>query len=644
MKPIKKVKNGWDLALLVLAAVLFTLTLVYMFTIWNLRFHSDVASANMLAREQMRTGQLFPDTWNMATGLLIFFYNVLIIPLSLFTNNQILLSNMAIAIVLIAFVLLLMYFSKKILKSNFYLIILILFFSGISSTVVDIAFVQAGYLINLLFYAIYLILFIRSFTENWEIDDKRYFVGILAFTAFLSIHGPLYFAYFLVPLWGGGALLFILQYAKAPWNDVRQALARAGKIVIPIIAAIVVGSAGYYAIARHVNFSSGTNITNPPLSDAVNKFVEFIFYALGYSADAELFSLQGLTNVMVVFGFAGAVVCCILLFRKYYEQPFAMKMLMNMSLFIFAIYGYFDFTIYCQGEAYRYVFIPWMFLIFLASYYIYTYIFSQGVVMKAISILCVAAFSLPNMLVAVPQVAHYSEAREAQLGLVEFLKDNDLKHGYATFWNAGKNMVLSDFEVEIGGVSLGESISPYLWLSSTTTYDPDAYSGKSFLLLTQEENEAFSNSFAFQKLGTPEETLSHENYIIYVYPYNIAENDFNRIAFPALDHISRMSVSDESMRVDDSTICVSEGQLIYGPYITLDPGRYQVDVRFSEIEGDVLCKLTSGSGSNTLKEEILNAKEQTVFLDAAETLTNFEVVLSTDSFAVLSSIIISKIG
>lgn len=60
MDTLLKTKREIDWILRIYAALLFGLTLVYMFTIWNLGFHSDSAAANILAREQMRTGKLFP--------------------------------------------------------------------------------------------------------------------------------------------------------------------------------------------------------------------------------------------------------------------------------------------------------------------------------------------------------------------------------------------------------------------------------------------------------------------------------------------------------------------------------------------------------------------------------------------------------
>ena len=108
----------------ILTAGLMVLTIICIFTIYKLGFHSDAAAANILAREQLRTGQLLPDTWNTSTGIFIVFYNLLIVPFSLFIKDQLVLRSIAVSIVLLIFVFLLRYFSQKIVGSNFYLVVI----------------------------------------------------------------------------------------------------------------------------------------------------------------------------------------------------------------------------------------------------------------------------------------------------------------------------------------------------------------------------------------------------------------------------------------------------------------------------------------------------------------------------------------
>jgi len=93
-----------DKILRILIAILMVLTIICIFTIYNLTFHSDVAAANILAREQLRTGQLLPDTWNTSTGIFLVFYNLLIVPFSLFIKDQLVLRSIAVTIVLLIFV------------------------------------------------------------------------------------------------------------------------------------------------------------------------------------------------------------------------------------------------------------------------------------------------------------------------------------------------------------------------------------------------------------------------------------------------------------------------------------------------------------------------------------------------------------
>ena len=111
---------------------------------------------------------------------------------------------------------------------------------------------------------------------------------------------------------------------------------------------------------------------------------------------------------------------------------------MNFSLVIFCIYLYFDFLIYCTfvTGVERYFFKPLFFLYILSGYYIYTYIFQKGFLSKIVAIVSIAIFSLPYAVAGIPTILNYPKLHNEQLGLVNYLKGNGLKHGYATFWNA----------------------------------------------------------------------------------------------------------------------------------------------------------------------------------------------------------------
>ena len=67
------------------------------------------------------------------------------------------------------------------------------------------------------------------------------------------------------------------------------------------------------------------------------------------------------------------------------------------------------------------------------------------------------------------------------------------------------------------------------WLCVGRYFDPENYSGKSFLLLTDTEAAQYEESNSYSKLGAPDDVLHYNGYSIYVYPYNISENNFNGV-------------------------------------------------------------------------------------------------------------------
>lgn len=633
-----------DKILRILITILAALTIICIFTIYKLRFHSDAAAANILAREQLRTGQLLPDTWNTSTGIFIVFYNLLIVPFSLFIKDQLVLRSIAVSIVLLIFVFLLRYFSQKIVGSNFYLVVLCFFFSGTSSEVVAMAFAEAAYLISVLDNILLLTLFFKAVSNNFSVKSKKYYRLLLVYVAYLCLYGVLNLAYQVLPFLGSMVLFFILEHATVPSHQLKQEFSRTIKLIAFLLVSIVVGLLGANYLAEAVEFQSQANITYAGYSNQASAFVGFILSAIGYRGGVQLFSLPGLMNAVIIAAFLAMLVCCIQLFRKYHEQSFEVKILMNFSLVIFCIYLYFDFLIYCTvAGTERYFFKPLFFLYILSGYYIYTYIFQKGFLSKIVAIVSIAIFSLPYAVAGIPTILNYPKLHNEQLGLVNYLKGNGLKHGYATFWNAGNNMVLSNFDIEIGGVLLQEYIVPYRWLSSDISYDPDSYTGESFLMLTDAEAEVFEKQIGFAVLGDPSQILSYDGFKIYVYPYNIAENDFYGRGYSNTEMIDTMVTSSEQMRQLDGTISISAGEVVYGPYITLPRGEYQIDIDFSEIGSEIYMRLTSDAGETLLSENTIKDIDYTVTYEALDDLENFEIVLSTNDLAILDSIRLTKL-
>lgn len=106
--------------------------------------------------------------------------------------------------------------------------------------------------------------------------------------------------------------------------------------------------------------------------------------------------------------------------------------------------------------------------------------------------------------------------------LLNFLEAEGLKYGYARFWNAGKMTVLSAGAVKIRQVGFERGLPmPSRNLASDRWYRAEAWQGESFLMLRDSELAGVDLNALAQLAGTPR-TLRFQDWLIYVYPVNLA--------------------------------------------------------------------------------------------------------------------------
>ncbi|WP_217578011.1 hypothetical protein [Mesorhizobium sp. GbtcB19] len=170
--------------------------------------------------------------------------------------------------------------------------------------------------------------------------------------------------------------------------------------------------------------------------------------------------------------------------------------------------------------------------------------------------------------------------------LAAYLQDNGLHYGYATYWNAGLLSVLSDEHVLVRQVTLdGELPMPMHFLSSNRWYRPDAWTGETFLLLTQDEANGVDWG-RLTELGSPvTRKLQFGNLGIFVFGENIAakvpgwDPQFNQaVTFHANAH-ALTQVGSLQERGDGKALVAppqSQGALYYGPYVNVAPGAYRL--------------------------------------------------------------------
>jgi hypothetical protein len=219
--------------------------------------------------------------------------------------------------------------------------------------------------------------------------------------------------------------------------------------------------------------------------------------------------------------------------------------------------------------------------------------------------------------------------------VVTFLKEKDLNYGYASYWNAGKNTVLSNFEVKVNAINITENnIKPYYWLSSYRWYRPETFTGKTFLLLTKEEKDVLFKGEVDKFLGSPQATYSINEFEVIVYDYNIAEKawvsvmDFER----ALNIAPSLSYNDHVVVQEEGYFKISNGGVLYGPYLELSKGSYTlyIDIETNDLDITPL-RLTAENGTVLVKTvELVNGQNEIKF-DLTKNEIGIEFLISNSN-------------
>lgn len=105
--------------------------------------------------------------------------------------------------------------------------------------------------------------------------------------------------------------------------------------------------------------------------------------------------------------------------------------------------------------------------------------------------------------------------------LADFLEDNDLSYGYATFWNANAITVISDNEVKVRSVNIdGNGITRYVYQASYEWYEDIPGQEKYFLLMSQEEFKLLFEK-GLDLFNRQYDMLYYDDYIITVFDENV---------------------------------------------------------------------------------------------------------------------------
>jgi len=575
----------------------------YIFFGYQSFFHSDSAASVLLAREIVDTGQFFPHDFNYVNSdLWVLFVHTFIIPLLAFMpagyTTHAISALISSAIILYGIWLLSGIVLKDASKRVF---IVAIYAAGFSGFAAENLYGQVSYGFVLAFSCYLLFASWKFLTSNNR--EQLYYGFFVGFIITLEVWANPQRALisYLLPLFI--TLVFYTCCGNAPLSAHGKKIV---KLFLIMMMGTVLGVALHIIVISHVSHVGGAGSAtwldyNGMLHNTsfLLKQILAIFGGL-VTPHISLTSPKGLYDAISFIAILSLIYLMGISLKKCIQERY------NSAVFL-AVYGIASFALVCFIElttsvpdmsdpiqSSRYLVPPLLLLTFsvLTTHYDYR---KHPIYFICYMLVCFVLVTDAYKTYVISDVNSNSGNQWGQpgqrhvhaMGIVNFLEKHGLHYGYATYWNAGILSVLSDEKVRVRQIQLSGGIPvPMRHLSSNRWYLPNAWVGKTFLLLTNQEVSLIDQEKMKVYGQKIIQKLSFENYTILVFAHNIAAGmpGWDRTyTTPAVFNASKYSASRVGRLVvndDGSSALVANkgeaGPLHYGPYVDVDPGDYQV--------------------------------------------------------------------
>jgi len=524
-----------SLSVLLVLAVNIGFMLWYIFVGYQDYFHSDSATKVLLAREIFDTGNYFPRDWNYVNGdLFVFFGHTFIIPLLSVLPAGYLTHALSGAIMSGLILLSVYLLAGEIgLRSWRRLLLVAITAAGISGFVAENLYGQVSYGVTFLIISFATFLGLRFL----NIDGKNsYAIGILICLLFFMVfwaNPKRALVAYAIPLFGAIGWLYISRAFGG-----REKLLLLGSY---IAVGCFLGSLLYIFTLENVSNVAGTSNARWLSFELVQRntvlTIKGIFAILGGLpiADSPLFSMAGLYGSVRFLTALMLLVLIPLTIIRATKQKKSISFLALVVTFSLApvlslqvMSSIPDMSDPIQSSRYLVPAILLALLLVLAQpldfeKYPVATIFTIGVMIVFVSSAYpVLRFFGPSSNLVFGQSGQISQSRQE---LIHELKLEGLEYGYASYWNAGALTVLSDEDLKVRPILIHHGIPvPMRHLSSNAWYRPEAWSGPTFLLLTEQE----SNVLDLQRMKEfgleVSSNFALHGYSVFVFDSNISKS------------------------------------------------------------------------------------------------------------------------
>ena len=595
------------IALLVLGLINAGLLIWYIFEGYQYLFHSDSAAKVLIAREIIETGQYFPSDWNYVNkDLFVLFGHTFIIPLlnyfpaGFFVHS---ISGMISAVLVLtgAWFITGMLELNKIQRSMIVLIIM----AGISGFMAECLYGQVSYgmiFISTCFSIYFSWLFLSS------VGAKRLLAGggLIVVLVLAFWQNPLRAAVcYMLPLLSTVIYIGISLKMKDEIADNTHRVY--WYLVIVIFVSAGIGTALSKQTLLLVNNIPGVgSVRWLSIEGMVSNLSHTLKGFLGIFGGIPRVnkSVSSLFGLYEMVRFCAAVALLVLMPLSMYSAlknssvsiRFLAAFTMSSSLLVFILQiatTVPDMADPVQSARYL---IPSLLLLFILvlsrSVNDKVKSFSSLIYLGVLVVFITSAYptyvmsNLSNGMSYGMKGQHHNQRKGVNSCLIE----NELKYGYASYWNAGVTTVLTDERVQVRQIHIGGLPVPMRHLSSNRWYRADAWKQETFLMLTDEEKQLIDWAAMAQYGSVPVREFKCDPFTIYVFKDNLAKNlpgwdlEYKELKtfIPSKRTLHQVGSFQENYQGEGQALVsgVSEvGALHYGPYIEVMPGEYEVVFR-----------------------------------------------------------------
>jgi len=582
-----------------LMAVTFNLLLLFDFVFLGYvqYFNSDAATKNLLAQEMYESRSFFPPNWTYVNGdLMVVFGQLFVLPFLPFTSNGYSLHAMSGAVTSFL-VLWSMWLAVGIANPSRWgrFVCIAVFASGISWQIAEQFYGQGGY--GVVFYLACFMLYVAwrfLHAHGRKLWLWGVLMGAIMGLAFWSNAQRAAASYALPLMAAIGATLV----HRACMRDLRwdSGAKRACWLVVIVLIGALLGAVLHAITISHANNVFDVGLAKwLPFSDMVRNFkftLHGLLDILGAvpSPGGSILGFQGAYQaVRMVAGITALVLIVTGVIAGLQDRNPGLRFLATFTAFSCALFFFLQCTttipsMVTPEAAARYL-VPSLALGLLV---VFIRIFNPEApplyrfAALLVALVLMTSALLPSNLLSQPVT---KRPVTAHTELVDALRADGLRYGYATYWNAAAPTVLSGGDVRIRQIRIADGLPrPMLHLASENWYRPKAWSGETFLALKDDELADVDLPMLASLAGEPIRTRRVGDYNVLVYAKNFAEvlplwdDEARRPRWLKPSALSLHTVG-ELVRVGNADVLVTKGQpgyLHFGPYIRLEKGQYLV--------------------------------------------------------------------